>query len=80
MRLHEHLGSTMIYVTHDQVEGMILVNRIVSLHSGKSSLISRRLAPIAFPAITVLVFNIDDSFLPSVLREWLEKLRHRQKL
>ncbi|REC95272.1 ABC transporter ATP-binding protein [Kushneria indalinina] len=32
--LHERLGSTMIYVTHDQVEAMTLADRIVVLNDG----------------------------------------------
>ncbi|WP_110685476.1 ABC transporter ATP-binding protein [Salinicola aestuarinus] len=32
--LHERLGSTMIYVTHDQVEAMTLADRIVVLNEG----------------------------------------------
>ncbi len=34
-RLHERLKSTMIYVTHDQVEAMTLADKIVVLRSGK---------------------------------------------
>ena len=33
--LHKTLGSTMIYVTHDQVEAMTLASRIVIMRSGK---------------------------------------------
>ncbi|MGH7508254.1 MAG: ABC transporter ATP-binding protein [Gemmatimonadales bacterium] len=33
-RLHQQLGTTMIYVTHDQVEAMTLGDRIVVLHHG----------------------------------------------
>ncbi|MDA4848556.1 ABC transporter ATP-binding protein [Hoeflea poritis] len=33
-RLHQKLGSTMIYVTHDQVEALTLADRIVVLHGG----------------------------------------------
>ena len=32
--LHQRLGSTMIYVTHDQVEAMTMADRIVVLHDG----------------------------------------------
>ena len=32
--LHERLGTTMIYVTHDQVEAMTLADRIVVLNGG----------------------------------------------
>ncbi|TYC52151.1 ABC transporter ATP-binding protein [Rhodobacterales bacterium] len=34
-RLHKSLGTTMIYVTHDQVEAMTLADKIVVLQAGK---------------------------------------------
>ena len=34
-KLHQKLGATMIYVTHDQVEAMTLADRIVVLEFGK---------------------------------------------
>ena len=34
-RLHTDLGTTMIYVTHDQIEAMTLADRIVVLKDGK---------------------------------------------
>jgi multiple sugar transport system ATP-binding protein len=34
-RLHRELGTTMIYVTHDQVEAMTLADRIVVLNEGR---------------------------------------------
>ena len=34
-RLHAELGTTMIYVTHDQVEAMTLADRIVILNNGR---------------------------------------------
>ena len=34
-RLHERLATTMIYVTHDQIEAMTLADRIVVLRAGK---------------------------------------------
>ena len=33
-KLHKTLGTTMIYVTHDQVEAMTLADRIVVLDRG----------------------------------------------
>lgn len=33
--LHERLGKTMIYVTHDQIEAMTLADRIVVLRAGR---------------------------------------------
>ena len=35
LRLHQRLGTTMIYVTHDQVEAMTLADRIVVLQGGR---------------------------------------------
>lgn len=34
-KLHEQLGATMVYVTHDQVEAMTLADRIVVLRAGR---------------------------------------------
>src|SRR6218665_1838803 len=34
-KLHEWLGNTMIYVTHDQVEAMTMADKIVVLRSGE---------------------------------------------
>ena len=33
-KLHRHLGATMIYVTHDQVEAMTMADRIVVMNDG----------------------------------------------
>ena len=33
-RLHRRLGTTMVYVTHDQVEAMTLGERIIVMHAG----------------------------------------------
>jgi multiple sugar transport system ATP-binding protein len=35
MRLHKELGTTMIYVTHDQVEAMTMGERIAVIHQGR---------------------------------------------
>ena len=34
-RLHQKLGNTMIYVTHDQTEAMTLADKIVVLRAGR---------------------------------------------
>jgi multiple sugar transport system ATP-binding protein len=34
LKLHQRLGNTMVYVTHDQVEAMTLANRIVVFRDG----------------------------------------------
>ncbi|WEX10592.1 sn-glycerol-3-phosphate ABC transporter ATP-binding protein UgpC [Chelativorans sp. AA-79] len=33
-KLHQQLGATSIYVTHDQIEAMTLADRIVAMHGG----------------------------------------------
>ena len=35
VRLHEELGNTMIYVTHDQTEAMTMASRIMVMNKGK---------------------------------------------
>jgi multiple sugar transport system ATP-binding protein len=40
-RLHQRLKSTMIFVTHDQVEAMTLATRIVVMNSGKVEQVGR---------------------------------------
>jgi ABC-type sugar transport system ATPase subunit len=40
-RLHERLGATMIYVTHDQVEAMTLADKIVVLRAGRVEQVGR---------------------------------------
>lgn len=42
-RLHKQLATTMIYVTHDQVEAMTLADRIVVLNAGKVEQIGKPL-------------------------------------
>jgi multiple sugar transport system ATP-binding protein len=36
-KLHEQLETTIIYVTHDQIEAMTLANRIVVMHQGRTA-------------------------------------------
>jgi multiple sugar transport system ATP-binding protein len=43
-RLHQQLGATMVYVTHDQVEAMTLGDRIVVLNEGRVQQIDSPLA------------------------------------
>ena len=41
-RLHQEIATTMIYVTHDQIEAMTLADRIVLMRDGGSSSRARR--------------------------------------
>ena len=49
-RLHQQLGSTMIYVTHDQLEAMTLANRIVVMAEGRIEQVGAPMALYARPA------------------------------
>ena len=40
-RLHKELGTTMIYVTHDQVEAMTMGDRIAVMHQGRIAQIGK---------------------------------------
>jgi ABC-type sugar transport system ATPase subunit len=48
--LHQALGTTMVYVTHDQVEAMTLAQRIVVLRDGRVEQVGAPLALYAAPA------------------------------
>ena len=51
-RLHLELATTMIYVTHDQVEAMTMADRIVVLRAGKIEQVGTPLELYHFPANT----------------------------
>jgi len=48
--LHQELGKTMIYVTHDQVEAMTLADKIVVLRDGRVEQVGAPMALYANPA------------------------------
>ena len=49
-QLHQEIGSTMIYVTHDQVEAMTLAHRVAVMRAGKIQQIDTPSAVYARPA------------------------------
>ena len=49
-RLHEAIGATMIYVTHDQVEAMTLGQRIAVFHAGRLEQVGAPMALYERPA------------------------------
>ena len=51
-RIHEELGTTTIYVTHDQVEAMTLADRIVIMNEGRMQQFSSPLEAYHHPANT----------------------------
>jgi multiple sugar transport system ATP-binding protein len=66
-RLHKQLGSTMIYVTHDQVEAMTMADRIVVLEGGDISQVGRPLELYHKPENTFVagfIGNPKMNFLP----------------
>ena len=52
-RLHQELGKTMIYVTHDQIEAMTLADRIVLLQDGVIEQAGRAARPVRAPGYAV---------------------------
>lgn len=49
-KLHQRLGTTMVYVTHDQVEAMTLADRIVVMNAGKVEQVGTPLELYSSPA------------------------------
>ncbi len=66
-RLHRELGTTMIYVTHDQVEAMTLGDRIVVLRDGQVQQVDRPSTLYAAPA-SVFVAGFIGSPAMNILR------------
>jgi sn-glycerol 3-phosphate transport system ATP-binding protein len=50
--LHRRLGTTSLYVTHDQVEAMTLANRMIVMNAGRAEQIGAPLEVYAKPAST----------------------------
>ncbi len=57
-RLHQRLGTTMIYVTHDQVEAMTLANRIVVMARGRVEQVGMPLDLYRAPATVGVAMSI----------------------
>jgi multiple sugar transport system ATP-binding protein len=49
-RLHQRLGATMVFVTHDQVEAMTLASRIVVMNKGRIEQVAAPMAVYRRPA------------------------------
>nr|WP_315239535.1 sn-glycerol-3-phosphate ABC transporter ATP-binding protein UgpC [uncultured Albidiferax sp.] len=70
-RLHRELGSTIIYVTHDQVEAMTLADKIVVLRAGQVEQVGAPLEVYDNPANTFVAGFIGSpkmNFLDGVVR------------
>ncbi len=57
-RLHQRLGATMIYVTHDQIEAMTLANRIVVMAAGRVEQVGAPLDLYRSPATITVAASI----------------------
>ena len=67
-RLHKELGTTMIYVTHDQVEAMTLGNRIAVFNQGRIEQVGAPLELYNRPANTFVATFIGAPKINLVLR------------
>jgi ABC-type sugar transport system ATPase subunit len=73
--LHGRLKTTMIYVTHDQVEAMTLADRIVVLRKGRIEQVDTPLALYNRPAnlfVAGFIGAPNMNFIPAVVRERVE--------
>jgi multiple sugar transport system ATP-binding protein len=71
-RLHRQLGTTMIYVTHDQVEAMTLADRIVVLANGGIEQVGSPLELYEHPAnmfVAGFIGSPKINLLPAVIAE-----------
>lgn len=73
-RLHQEIGKTMIYVTHDQVEAMTLADRIVLLNQGQIEQVGKPLDLFERP-----VNRFVASFLGSPSINFVPARLHRQE-
>ncbi|PHM28868.1 maltose/maltodextrin ABC transporter ATP-binding protein MalK [Xenorhabdus budapestensis] len=66
-RLHKRLKRTMIYVTHDQTEAMILADKIVVLNAGNIAQVGKPLEIYHYPAnrfVASFIGSLKMNFLP----------------
>ncbi|MBS3650306.1 sn-glycerol-3-phosphate ABC transporter ATP-binding protein UgpC [Pseudaminobacter sp. 19-2017] len=69
--LHQKLGTTIVYVTHDQIEAMTMADRIVVMNAGRIEQIGKPLELYDHPANLFVASFIGSpamSFLPGTLR------------
>ena len=78
-RLHERLKSTMIYVTHDQVEAMTLADKIVVLRDGRIEQVGSPMELYETPANTFVAQFIGSPKMnffgtPDIAPDWRQNL------
>ena len=82
-RLHQELGRTMIYVTHDQIEAMTLADRIALLRDGKIEQLGAPLDLFERPATRFVAGFLGSpkmNFLPATIEAGQVTLRDGTKL
>ena len=82
-RLHQELGRTMIYVTHDQIEAMTLADRIALLRDGKIEQLGAPLDLFERPATRFVAGFLGSpkmNFLPATIDAGHVTLRDGTKL
>ena len=82
-RLHQELGRTMIYVTHDQIEAMTLADRIALLRDGKIEQLGAPLDLFERPATRFVAGFLGSpkmNFLPASIEAGQVTLRDGTKL
>jgi sn-glycerol 3-phosphate transport system ATP-binding protein len=67
--LHRRLGTTSLYVTHDQVEAMTLAHRMIVMNAGRAEQIGTPLEVYARPASTFVAGFIGSPPMNLVLRD-----------
>ena len=70
-RLHQRLKTTMVFVTHDQIEAMTLANRIVVMNKGRIEQVGTPMEVYHFPATRFVAGFIGSpvmNFLPGQLQ------------
>jgi sn-glycerol 3-phosphate transport system ATP-binding protein len=73
--LHRRLGTTSLYVTHDQVEAMTLAHRMIVMNAGRAEQIGAPLEVYARPATTFVA-----SFIGSPPMNLIPQERDGRKL
>ncbi len=75
LRLHQRLGTTMVYVTHDQIEAMTLADRIVVLRAGRIEQVGTPLELYHHPRnlfVAGFIGSPKMNFLPAEITGWSE--------
>lgn len=72
-RLHQELKTTMVYVTHDQVEAMTLADKIVVMNYGKVEQMGSPMALYYNPVnkfVAGFIGSPKMNFLPAIVSDW----------